>query len=106
MSDELLELARRLIACDTTSALSNLPAIDLLADWLDSRGFRTGRQSWESAGVAKANLVAFAGPPVPGGLIVSGHTDTVPWQEQPGWDRDALVLEVNDEPVLRWCESR
>ena len=46
MSDELLELTRRLIACDTTSALSNLPAIDLLADWLDSRGFRTGRQSW------------------------------------------------------------
>jgi len=99
MSDELLELTRRLIACDTTSALSNLPAIDLLADWLGSRGFRTGRQSWESGGVAKANLVAFAGPPVPGGLIVSGHTDTVPWQEQPGWDRDALVLEVNDERV-------
>ncbi len=99
MSDELLELTRRLIACDTTSALTNLPAIDLLADWLDSRGFRTRRQSWESAGVAKANLVAFAGPPVPGGLIVSGHTDTVPWQEQPGWDRDALVLEVNDERV-------
>jgi acetylornithine deacetylase len=99
MSHDLLELTRRLIACDTTSALSNLPAIDLLADWLDSRGFQTRRQRWMSAGVAKANLVAFAGPPVPGGLIISGHTDTVPWREQPGWDRDALVLEVDDDRV-------
>jgi acetylornithine deacetylase len=99
VNEELVDLTRRLIACDTTSAVSNLSAIDLLADWLDSRGFDTRRQYWLSGGVPKANLVAFAGPPVPGGLMISGHTDTVPWQEQPGWSRDALVLEVGDDRV-------
>jgi acetylornithine deacetylase len=99
LNEGLVDLTRRLIACDTTSALSNLPAIDLLADWLDSRGFGARRQCWASGGVPKANLVAFAGPPVAGGLMISGHTDTVPWQEQPGWARDALVLEVGDERV-------
>src|SRR2546423_13246542 len=94
MIDALADLARRLVACDTTSAKSNLPAIELLADRLQALGFRTRVQSWQADGVAKANLVAMAGPPEPGGLIVSGHTDTVPWEEQPGWTRDALALEI------------
>ncbi|MET0154270.1 MAG: M20 family metallopeptidase [Candidatus Binatia bacterium] len=99
MNQALVDLTRRLIACDTTSALSNVAAIDLLSDRLDSLGFVTRRQSWETGGVVKANLVAFAGPPQPGGLMISGHTDTVPWQGQAGWMRDALVLEVGDERI-------
>jgi len=93
------DLARLLVACDTTSAKSNLPAIELLAERLDAIGFRTRVQRWESDGVAKANLVASTGPAEPGGLIVSGHTDTVPWEQQPGWTRDALVLEIGDDRV-------
>jgi acetylornithine deacetylase/succinyl-diaminopimelate desuccinylase-like protein len=99
MIDALVDLARRLVACDTTSAKSNLPAIELLADRLHALGFRTRVQSWQADGVAKANLVATAGPAEPGGLIVSGHTDTVPWEEQPGWTRDALALEIGDDRV-------
>jgi acetylornithine deacetylase len=97
--DALVDLARRLIASDTTSSLSNLAAIDLLADRLDAQGFLVRRQCWDGGGVAKANLVAFAGPAEPGGLMISGHTDTVPWQGQAGWMRDALVLEVGDARV-------
>jgi acetylornithine deacetylase len=99
VSEALFDLTRRLIACDTTSALSNVAAIDLLSDRLESLGFVTRRQTWETGGVVKANLVAFAGPPRPDGLIISGHTDTVPWQGQAGWTRDALVLEVGNERV-------
>jgi acetylornithine deacetylase len=99
VSEALVDLTRRLIACDTTSALSNVGAIDLLSDRLDSLGFVTRRQSWETGGVVKANLVAFAGPARPGGLMISGHTDTVPWRGQPGWTRDPLVLEVGDERI-------
>jgi acetylornithine deacetylase len=99
MIDALADLARRLVACDTTSAKSNLPAIELLADRLQALGFRTRVQSWQAEGVAKANLVATAGPAEPGGLILCGHTDTVPWEEQPGWTRDALALEIGEDRV-------
>lgn len=99
MSD-LVGLSAALVRCDTTSARSNRPAIDLLAERLESIGFRVALQAWEADGVAKANLVARAGPPVAGGLIVSGHTDTVPWEGQTGWTRDALALEVGDERVF------
>jgi acetylornithine deacetylase len=99
MTAELIDLARRLVACDTTSAKSNLAAIELLAERLDTLGFRTRVQSWQADAVTKANLVATAGPAEQGGLILSGHTDTVPWEGQPGWTRDALALEIGDDRV-------
>ena len=40
----------------------------------------------------KANLVAWLGPPEPGGLILSGHLDVVPFAGQPGWTREPLRL--------------
>jgi len=49
--------------------------------------------------VAKANLVAVAGPARPGGLALSGHVDVVPWADQPGWTRDPLRLEIEDRRV-------
>ncbi|HUE40013.1 MAG TPA: M20/M25/M40 family metallo-hydrolase, partial [Candidatus Binatia bacterium] len=97
--EPVADLTRRLVACDTTSAKSNVPAIELLADRLESSGFRTRVQAWEADGVAKSNLVAAAGPAEPGGLIVCGHTDTVPWERQPGWTRDPLALEIGDDRV-------
>jgi acetylornithine deacetylase len=95
----IVDLARRLVGCDTTSARTNLPAIDLLAERLRAGGARTRVQSWKSDGVEKANLVAALGPPAPGGLILSGHTDTVPFEGQPGWTRDPLALEIGEERV-------
>jgi acetylornithine deacetylase len=97
---DLASLARRLIAADTTSTRSNLPVLEPLADRLDALGFRAHLQSWTADGVAKANLVAVAGPPAPGGLIVCGHGDTVPWEGQPGWTRDPLELEIGEERVF------
>lgn len=96
----IAELAKRLIAIDSTSARSNRGVIDLLADRLASIGFRVAIQAWEADGVAKANLVACAGPPVEGGLILSGHTDTVPWEGQAGWEREATNFAMEGNRVF------
>lgn len=95
----LYEVAKRLVAFDTVSSKSNVEAMEYLASHLDDRGFRVSLQHTEIGGVAKANLLAYAGPAEPDGLIVSGHVDTVPFEEQPGWTRDPLRLEVDDHRV-------
>lgn len=56
---------------------SNRPAIELLAGWLESLGFRTQLQQLDARG-GKVNLYASAGPVTGAGLIFSGHMDTVP----------------------------
>ena len=62
---------------------SNLRVIEHLANWLDGLGFRTdimplpGRPD-------KANLIATLGGEINdgmGGLVLAGHTDTVPFDE-------------------------
>lgn len=99
MRNDVTDLARRLVGCDTTSAKTNVAAVEILADRLDASGFETRVQSWRDGDIEKANLVACAGPAAAEGLVVSGHLDTVPWQAQPGWDRSALSLEVTDDRV-------
>ncbi|MGH7839465.1 MAG: hypothetical protein ACREQC_16795, partial [Candidatus Binataceae bacterium] len=72
MSDYLYEVLERLISFDTVSAHSDVPAMEYLADHMDRSGLRTALHKSEIAGVAQANLVAWAGPPTPDGLIISG----------------------------------
>lgn len=86
----LHEAAARLIAADTVSSRGNAGAMEMLAGWLEDAGLRVRLQRWGQGAAAKANLVASAGPPVPGGLILSGHLDVVPFEGQPGWTRDPL----------------
>jgi acetylornithine deacetylase len=88
----LFELTERLVAIDTVSQRTNEPLAELLADELDRLGFRLARQVAEIDGVRKANLVAWLGPPEPDGLILSGHLDVVPFEDQPGWTREPLRL--------------
>ena len=99
MSRYLDEVAKRLVAFDTTSSRSNVAATDYLAGEFENHGFRVRIQRIEVAGVPKANLVAWAGPPVPDGLIICGHIDTVPFEGQPGWQRDPLQLEIGTSRV-------
>ena len=88
------EVAARLIAADTVSQHSNAAAMAYLADELDGLGFRVALQEAGGPGVSKQNLVAWTGPPEPGGLVLSGHVDVVPFADQPGWTRDALRFEI------------
>ena len=99
MSGYLNDVASRLIACNTVSDRSNVPAMQYLAGELEAHGFRVTLQRYDRSGVAKANLIACTGPRAPDGLIVSGHVDTVPFEGQPGWRRDPLRLEFDGERV-------
>ena len=95
----LHEVTRRLVAADTVSHRSSREVLDWVADRLASHGFTARLQTWQEGGAEKANLVAWAGPPEPGGLILSGHVDVVPFADQPGWTRDPLRLGIEDDRV-------
>lgn len=97
MASRLEEIARRLVAFDTVSSASNVAALEYLAGELEDAGVRVRLQRWQAAGVAKANLLALAGPVATEGLLVSGHVDTVPFAGQPGWTRDPLRLEASGD---------
>jgi acetylornithine deacetylase len=93
LSPRALELARTLVRFDTVSAHSNLALIHCIRDELD----RLGAKSRLSHNVdkTKANLFATLGEGKPAGLILSGHTDTVPWDGQ-AWTVDPLGAVVKD----------
>jgi acetylornithine deacetylase len=99
MSAYLYEVLERLVAFDTVSTKSDAPAMEFLAERLGSHGFNVDLHRIDIAGTPQLNLVAWAGPPRPDGLTISGHLDTVPFAGQPGWNRDPLKLGVDDERV-------
>ena len=88
-----LEILTRLIAFDTTSRNSNLELIAWVEDFLRQRGIASRRVA--NADGTKANLYASIGPDVGGGVVLSGHTDVVPVDDQP-WTSDPWVLSERD----------
>lgn len=80
-------LIRDLIGFDTTSVNSNLDLIHYIVDRLDHAGINIALD--HNADRTKANLLATIGPPDgTNGIILSGHTDTVPvagqdWKTNP-----------------------
>jgi len=82
----ILSQIRGLVALPSVSSSNhgidqgNLAVINLLADWLESLGFTVSIQPIASG---KANLLAsIGGGGAKGeGLVLSGHTDTVPFDE-------------------------
>jgi acetylornithine deacetylase len=69
--------------------MPNRGVVDLLAGWLEHEGFAIEILPITADG-KKANLVATKGRG-PGGLILSGHTDTVPF-DAGKWSSDPFVL--------------
>lgn len=92
-SPRALELARTLVGFNTVSANSNLPLIHCIRDELARLGVKS-RLSY-NADRSKANLFATLGEGKPSGVILSGHTDTVPWDGQ-DWSVDPLGGVVRD----------
>jgi len=68
---------------------SNRPVIDLLASWLTDLGFKVEVLPLPTQ-PHKANLIATLGSG-PGGLVLAGHTDTVPYDEG-RWQHDPFKL--------------
>jgi acetylornithine deacetylase len=89
VSAAALDILARLIAFDTTSRNSNLALIAWVEEFLRARGVASQRVA--NADGCKANLYAVVGPAVPGGVVLSGHTDVVPVDGQP-WSSDPWVL--------------
>jgi acetylornithine deacetylase len=83
------EILHRLCAFDTTSRDSNLPLIEWVEDFLRPLGAQMVRVENEDG--RKANLWARLGPDVPGGIVLSGHTDVVPVDGQP-WVTDPFDM--------------
>ncbi|MDA1132001.1 MAG: acetylornithine deacetylase [Proteobacteria bacterium] len=88
-----VDLTRTLVSFDTTSAKSNLALIDHVEAYFADLGVSCDR-SWDED-KAKANLFATIGPPVAGGVVLSGHTDVVPVAGQ-DWDSDPFTLTERD----------
>ena len=74
--------------------LPNRPLIERLASWLDTLGFACEIQD---IAPGKANLLASYGSG-PGGLVLAGHSDTVPF-DPALWQSDPLALREADD---RW----
>jgi acetylornithine deacetylase len=95
----ILSQLQQLIATPSVSSTDsswdqgNRKIIDLLASWLSDMGFRTEIINVNSDG-SKANLIATLGTG-PGGLVLAGHSDTVPFDEG-RWQSDPLQLSERD----------
>jgi len=97
---ELWGIAQKLVSFNTVSQYSNLQATEFLANYLDDCGFVVKLLPHDVDGVPKATVVAWAGPPEPDGLIISGHTDIVPFDKQPGWRSDPLRMHLDGERIF------
>jgi acetylornithine deacetylase len=96
---DMLDMMRALVAAPSASSFDpavdqgNLLVIDLLATWLEGLGFTIEKQDLPGR-APRANLVARLGDG-PGGLVLSGHADTVGC-EHGRWSRDPYVLTEDD----------
>ncbi len=101
-SSLLLERIRQLIATPSVSSVSpqfdqsNRPVIDLLANWLEDAGFAVRIEPLPDY-PGKANLIATLGSG-PGGLVLAGHTDTVPF-DAGRWRFDPFSGMIADERI-------
>jgi acetylornithine deacetylase len=93
LSARAIEILGILVAFDTTSRLSNLALIEWVEAHLAGLGVETRRIP--NGDRTKSNLLATIGPPVAGGIVLSGHTDVVPVDGQP-WTSDPFVLTPRD----------
>ncbi|MFZ1327164.1 MAG: acetylornithine deacetylase [Candidatus Contendobacter sp.] len=98
----VLERIRQLITTPSVSSVSpqfdqsNRAVIDLLANWLEDAGFGVRIEPLAER-PDKANLIATLGEG-PGGLVLAGHTDTVPYDAD-RWRYDPFGGVIADERI-------
>lgn len=93
VSPRALQLIQTLVQMNTVSHRSNLALIYFVQDELKKIGVAS--RITTNADKTKANLFATLGEGRPAGIILSGHTDTVPWDGQ-DWTLDPLSATIAD----------
>lgn len=76
-------------SADAKLDMGNREVVDHLSNWFADRGFRVEQQPVGSSG-GKCNMVATLGQGADG-LVLSGHTDTVPYDGR-SWSTDPFTL--------------
>jgi acetylornithine deacetylase len=95
MSDSNSQIAgsvamlEKLVAFDTVSRNSNLDLIAFVQQLLLDHGIQS--ELVYNADRTKANVLATIGPSIPGGVVLSGHTDVVPIDDQ-DWHTDPFTM--------------
>jgi len=92
-----VDILAALVAFDTTSRRSNLALIEWVEAYLSGLGIASRRVP--NADGTKSNLLASIGPAIPGGIVLSGHTDVVPVDGQ-AWTTDPWTLTEKDDGNL------
>ncbi|MBX3248758.1 MAG: acetylornithine deacetylase [Myxococcales bacterium] len=98
-----VDLLRTLVAEPSVSSpdprhdQSNRRVVDHIAEWCEHLGFRVEVTPVPSS-PEKANVVATLGDG-PGGLVLTGHTDTVPF-DAGGWRTDPFELVGDDDQLF------
>ena len=87
------EMLEKLVAFPTVSSNSNLDLIAFVEGYLAAYGVASQRVPSDCG--EKANLYATIGPMEPGGIVLSGHTDVVPVDDQ-DWHTDPFLLTEKD----------
>lgn len=99
----VFSMLAELVAAPSVSSTSaefdqgNRGVIDILAGWLEGLGFSIQILPITEDG-QKANLIATLGSG-PGGLVMAGHTDTVPF-DQARWESDPFSLTEKDQRLF------
>jgi len=95
----LLQMISELVGIPSMSSVApqmdtgNRGVCQRLAEWLEALGFTVEMQELDATG-EKVNMIATRGSG-PGGLVLSGHADTVPY-DQVGWSSDPFSLVQRD----------
>lgn len=74
------DILAKLVSFDTTSRETNIPLIVWVEEFLNAHDVPHFRVDYEEG--RKTNLFATIGPDVDGGVVLSGHTDVVPVDDQ------------------------
>ena len=97
--DDVETLARKLIANDSQSHVSNTPLAEFVSDILTPFADEIERIEYtDPGGRHKVSVVARVGKGS-GGLALSGHMDTVPGL---GWDADPFEARVKTGKCTGW----
>ena len=92
-ADMAVSLLERLVSFQTISPATDVPLIEMVEAYLGGHGIESVRVP--NAAGDQVALFVTVGPPVDGGVVLSGHVDVVPVKGQ-AWTTDPFKLRLAD----------